>query len=124
MNNVITDIIKKHNPKESFYIIDLEKIKNLYKNWISLLPLVKPYYAVKSNNNPILLKTLNDLGTNYDCASKSEIKTILEITNDPSRIIFANPCKLASHLEYAREHLVDLMTFDCQEELYKIKKYL
>ena len=58
MNNVITNIINKHNPKESFYIIDLEKIKNLYKNWMSLLPLVKPYYAVKSNNNPILLKAL------------------------------------------------------------------
>jgi ornithine decarboxylase len=123
MNNVITNIINKHNPKESFYIIDLEKIKNLYKNWISLLPLVKPYYAVKSNNNPILLKTLNSLGINYDCASKTEIKTILKLTNNPSKIIFANPCKLVSHLEYAKEQSVNLLTFDCEEELYKIKKY-
>lgn len=123
MNNVIVDIIKKHNPEESFYIIDLEEIKKLYENWILLLPLVKPYYAIKSNNNPILLKTLNNLGVNYDCASKAEIKTILDLTNDSSRIIFANPCKIPSHLEYAREQSVDLMTFDCQEELYKIKKY-
>ena len=67
--------------------------------------------------------TLADLGTNFDCASQSEIDTILQITEDPQRIIFANPCKLPSHLQYARKRQVDLMTFDCEEELHKIHQY-
>jgi len=31
---------------------------------------------------------------------------------NPSRIIFANPCKAVSELLYAKEVGVDLMTFD------------
>ena len=52
-----------------------------------------------------------------------QIRTIIEITKDPSRIIFANPCKMSSQIRYARANDVDLMTFDCEEELYKIKLY-
>lgn len=63
------------------------------------------------------------LGANFDCASQAEIKSIIEITDDPSRIIFANPCKMTSQIRYARANDVDLMTFDCEEELYKIKLY-
>jgi diaminopimelate decarboxylase len=51
------------------------------------------------------------------------MKTIIEITKDPTRIIFANPCKMSSQIRYARANDVDLMTFDCEEELYKIKLY-
>jgi ornithine decarboxylase len=66
---------------------------------------------------------LASLGANFDCASENEMKTIIEITKDPSRIIFANPCKMSSQIRYARANDVDLMTFDCEEELYKIKLY-
>ena len=38
------------------------------------------------------------------------------------KIIFANPCKMSSQIKYARANDVDMMTFDCEEELYKIKR--
>jgi len=38
----------------------------------------------------------------------------------PSRIIYANPCKMKSHIEYAKNSDVDLMTFDNSHELIKI----
>lgn len=41
----------------------------------------------------------------------------------PERIIYANPCKQVSHLLYAAEKGVDLMTFDNEWELHKIKKH-
>jgi ornithine decarboxylase len=37
------------------------------------------------------------------------------------RIIFANPAKMASHIKYASSAGVDLMTFDSEAELMKIK---
>lgn len=37
------------------------------------------------------------------------------------RIIFANPCKPKSHVRYATQQGVDLMTFDNDQELYKVK---
>jgi ornithine decarboxylase len=121
--NIINDFIEDNQSERAFYLIDLgEIIKSFYK-WISLLPNVKPYYAVKCNPNIAILDALSTLGANFDCASQAEIKTIIELTNDPSRIIFANPCKMSSQIRYARANDVDLMTFDCEEELYKIKLY-
>ena len=40
----------------------------------------------------------------------------------PSRIIYANPYKVVSHLQYAAANQVSLMTFDNESELIKIKK--
>jgi len=119
--DIINDLIQDNQSEKAFYLVDLGKLKESYLNWITLLPDVKPYYAVKCNPNPVLLETLASLGSNFDCASETEIKSIVEITKDPSRIIFANPCKMSTQIRYARANDVDLMTFDCEEELYKIK---
>jgi ornithine decarboxylase len=121
--NIINDFIEDNQSERAFYLIDLGEIIKSFSRWINLLPNVKPYYAVKCNPNIAILDALSTLGANFDCASQAEIKTIIELTNDPSRIIFANPCKMSSQIRYARANDVDLMTFDCEEELYKIKLY-
>jgi ornithine decarboxylase len=121
--NIINDFLQENQSEEAFYIIDLGEIVNAYNNWIRLLPDVKLYYAVKCNPNPVILEALSSLCVNFDCASQSEIINVIDITNDPSRIIFANPIKLISQIKYARINDVDLMTFDSEEELYKIKLY-
>ena len=42
---------------------------------------------------------------------------------DPARVIYANPCKQASHVRYACDKNVRMMTFDNAEELHKCKKH-
>lgn len=121
--DIINDFLEDNPSEKAFYIIDLGELQKAYNLWTSLLPNVKPYYAIKCNPNPVILETLSSLGANFDCASENEIKQVVEITQDPSRIIFANPCKMTSQIRYARANDVDLMTFDCEEELYKIKLY-
>jgi len=108
---------------EAFYIIDLSKVVSKFEEWIENLPRVKPFYAIKCNPNPAIIKLLGSLGTNFDCASKSEIQQVLGSGISPSRIIFANPCKMKSHLEFAKSSEVDLMTFDNSHELTKIAEY-
>lgn len=121
--DIINDVLEDNQSEQAFYIIDLGELVESYAKWSRLLPNVKPFYAVKCNPNPVLCEALAALGANFDCASENEMKTIIEITDDPSRIIFANPCKMSSQIRYARGNDVDLMTFDCEEELYKIKLY-
>ena len=84
-------------------------------------PRIEPYYAVKCNSDINLLKLLAFLGVGFDCASKNEIQTILDLGVSADRIIYANPCKQLSYLQYAYENGVNLMTFDNEQELYKIK---
>ena len=121
--NIINDFLEDNQSERAFYIINLGALTDSYNNWLRLLPNVKPYYAVKCNPNPVILDALASLNCNFDCASENEMKMVIEITKDPSRIIFANPCKMSSQIRYARANDVDLMTFDCEEELYKIKLY-
>ena len=118
-------IIKYINEKdkyddEPFYIVNLKKVEEQYVKWINYLPDIQPYFAVKSNPDNKIINLLAKLGCNFDCASKNELINALSIVNNPDRIIFANPCKISSHLIYAHENNINKMTFDCVEELEKI----
>jgi ornithine decarboxylase len=126
---MLEDVIKQHiydrnewEKDEPFYIVDLNNVILQYNKWTTKLPNIKPYFAIKSNPDLKIIKLLYTLGCNFDCASKNEIATIFNIGNDSSKIIFANPCKIPSHIAFARDNGVNLMTFDCVEELYKINK--
>ena len=59
-------------------------------------------------------------GSNFDCAAKEEIRQAMELGVKPENIIYANPCKIDDHLEFARNSGVKLMTVDCVEEVENI----
>jgi ornithine decarboxylase len=61
-------------------------------------------------------------GAGFDCASKREIELVLSNNGSARDIVYANPCKQASHIKYALENGVKQMTFDNVDEMYKIKK--
>eukprot|EP01028_Stygiella_incarcerata_P005307 TRINITY_DN2250_c0_g2_i1.p1 TRINITY_DN2250_c0_g2~~TRINITY_DN2250_c0_g2_i1.p1 ORF type:complete len:433 (-),score=110.45 TRINITY_DN2250_c0_g2_i1:211-1509(-) len=84
------------------------------------LPRVKPFYAVKCNPSVELLRMLADAGCGFDCASKGEMELVLSLGVSPDRIIFANPCKFPTALEYARDNGIAMMTFDNELELEKV----
>lgn len=63
------------------------------------------------------------MGAGFDCASGGEISQVLSMGGvDPSRVIFANPCKANSFIRSAAKMGVDMMTFDNTDELYKISR--
>lgn len=78
--------------------------------------------AVKCNPDPKLLELLSVLGTGFDCASKNEIEQVLNMGVDPSRIIYAQPCKTNSYVRYVASRGVRQMTFDNADELRKIAR--
>lgn len=76
---------------------------------------------MKCNPNPEVIRLLAALGTGFDCASKAEIDEVLNAGVDPSRIIYAQPCKTKSYVRHAAQQGVKQMTFDNSDELYKTK---
>ncbi|XP_065670740.1 antizyme inhibitor 2 isoform X2 [Hydra vulgaris] len=108
---------------DPFYVCDIDDI--VKKHWMfqNLLPQIKPFYAIKCNPDPVVIALLAHLEVNFDCASKCEIKAVLDLGVDPDRIMFANPCKQASYIKYANEKNVKKMTFDNEAELFKIKEH-
>lgn len=108
---------------EPFFVIDLGSVYRKHKQWQRMLPRVQPFYAMKCCNEPKILEALVSLGTGFDCASRGEIENMLRLGVDPSNIIFAHPAKSVSHIRYARDNGVDLMTFDNEIELMKVKEH-
>lgn len=125
ISDFIQSIIKT-KPAENdspFSVLDLRVIIDLMNKWITKLPTVKPFYAVKCNPNISLIGTLASLGSNFDCASRAEIESVLALGVSPDRIIYANPCKSESHIKYAASVGVNVTTFDCVGEVEKIKRW-
>lgn len=105
--------------EDPFYIIDLLAARDKVALWRALLPEVKPFYAVKCNPDVQLLSVLAEEGLGFDCASEAEIKLLLDLDVDPSRILYANPCKQPSQLRRAAEWNCNFTVFDGEEELVK-----
>ena len=53
---------------------------------------------------------------------QTEMQLVLKAGGSPSDIIFSNTIKFPSHLKFAAEIGVSLMTFDNERELVKIKE--
>ncbi|KAL7379180.1 hypothetical protein ABVT39_023951 [Epinephelus coioides] len=106
--------------EEPFHVANLDSILKRHHRWITNLPRVKPFYAVKCNNAAAVLRMMTVLDTGFDCASKGEIQMMLSLGVTPEKIIYAHTTKPMSHIRYACAHGVDKMTFDNEDELLKI----
>ncbi|XP_051846778.1 antizyme inhibitor 2-like [Antechinus flavipes] len=109
--------------RDAFIVADLGILAEQHQIFLKTLPRVTPFFAVKCNNSPSVLQVLANLGAGFDCASRGELEQVLKMGINPSRIIYANTCKQISYLQYAASHGVQLMTFDCEEELAKVAKF-
>ncbi|GAA5803294.1 hypothetical protein HPULCUR_008773 [Helicostylum pulchrum] len=119
----ITNQKWESDQENAFFVGDLGEVFRQHLRWKSLLPRIEPFFAVKCNPDPMIIKLLASLGCGFDCASKQEIQQVLDVGVEPHRIVYANPCKQASFVRYAAQQNVSRMTFDNAEELYKIKKF-
>lgn len=111
---------KKHGTP--LMIISKDALKAQYSLFKRFLPEVFPYYAIKANPNPEIIRFFADLGAGFDVASANEMKLVLTIGAKPEKIIFANTVKSDNDISFARKNNVKLMTFDNEPELYKIAK--
>lgn len=116
---VARSLLRKHNPSDSFYMVDLGQVRVNVARWRAALPGVDPFYAVKCNPDGRVLRELARLGVGFDCASKDEIGAALSATS-AERVLFAHPCKRPADLEFARGAGVARTVFDNASELAKI----
>ncbi|KAI0319068.1 ornithine decarboxylase [Amylostereum chailletii] len=119
-----TTLAADHEPdaEKAFFVADLSYVLKQHERWKRNLPDVDPFYAIKCNPDPYVLRLLAGLGTGFDCASNGEIAQVVRAGVDPSRIIFANPCKAGSHIKNAAKAGVTTMTFDNTDELHKVAR--
>ncbi len=114
------------------FVIDHKVLRESFLQFKKYLPRVQPYYAVKSNPHPEIIRTLYKMGCSFDVASMPEFQVVYEnIKHLPAKtrqdfiwdkIIYANPVKATETLEELDRYKI-LLTYDNIEEVKKIKKH-
>ena len=114
------------------FVVDHEQLRKNLAEFKKYLPRVQPYFAVKSNSLPEIVRTLYRAGASFDVASIAEFRTVYENIKDlPAKarqdfiwdkIIYAHPIKAKETL-LELEPYKPLVTFDNEEEIRKVKKY-
>ncbi|OMJ73968.1 hypothetical protein SteCoe_27212 [Stentor coeruleus] len=122
--NLIENLIEQEEDGESFFLGDLSQIQQLYNQWMEILPQVEPFYAIESNPNPQLLDHLSRLNIGFCCASAGELALATDLETPREKILYSNTCKGVSHLKYARDNGIRMMTFDNESEIFKIKQII
>ena len=121
VEQLIRKMLKKH--KTPFMLIKRSVLEKQYSRFRKCLPSVTPYYAIKANPHPKIIKNFVKLGSNFDVASAAEMKEVLRLGASPGKIIFANTIKSNEDIISSRRRRVRLMTFDNEPELYKLAKH-
>lgn len=119
--NLIRRMLKKHS--SPLMLIQENLLEKQFRIFHKALPEVIPYYAIKANPHPEIIKKFVELGAGFDVASANEMNTVLELGASPEKIIFANTIKSNEDIRAAYKKKVKMMTFDNESELYKIAKY-
>ncbi|KAI5074903.1 hypothetical protein GOP47_0010864 [Adiantum capillus-veneris] len=122
LDNLIKKQIVSSKMEDAFYVLDVGVVLRLWRTWKLAMPRVHPFYAVKCNSDVPLLALLSVLGAGFDVASKAELDLVRSLGIGGDRVIFANPCKMPSHILHAANNDVHLTTFDSEGELYKLHK--
>ena len=110
---------------KSFVVTNKTNVKKQAVIWRRYLPFVRPFYAVKSNNDNILLRWLTEVfEPNYigfDCASINEIESVRKISKTVD-IIYAHPCKTLIDLNNSIRYGIRTTVVDSPEEMDKLRK--
>lgn len=114
------------------FVVDHDELRRNCAEFKKYLPRVQPYYAVKANPDPAIVKTLYEAGASFDVASMPEFEIVHKnIQHMPpkqrqdwiwDRIIYANPIKATEALTQLDPYK-PLVTYDNTEEIKKLKEY-
>lgn len=117
------DLAKKQKPP--FYILDLQELEQrifeFKKEFISQIPNIKIYFAMKTNHHPLVLQTMIKNGIGIDISSTREFDLAQKAGS--KNMIFTGPGKTEQDLSYVLQkdkNIIILM--DSFGELYRLEK--
>jgi diaminopimelate decarboxylase len=79
-------------------------------------------FAVKSNSNLSVLRTLVRLGSGFDIVSGGELQRVIAAGGDPRRCVFAGVGKTGDEIEFALRQNVYSLNAESEPELQRINR--
>lgn len=79
-------------------------------------------FAVKSNSNLAILRTLSNLGSGFDIVSAGELQRVIAAGGDPRKCAFAGVGKTEAEIEFALKKQVYTFNVESEPELQRINR--
>jgi diaminopimelate decarboxylase len=79
-------------------------------------------FAIKSNSNRAVLRTLADLGGGFDVVSGGELQRAIAAGASPGKCVFAGVAKTAAEIEFALRQNIYCFNVESEPELQRINK--
>ncbi|WP_199511211.1 type III PLP-dependent enzyme [Nucisporomicrobium flavum] len=106
-----------------YLVTDLDTVARRLAAFTAALPGVLPFYAMKCNPSPEILRTLADGGASFEIASLGELRSLQRLGVDPAGVLYSNPVKPPAHIAAAYAAGLWRFSFDSPNELRKIAQH-
>ncbi|VDM40638.1 unnamed protein product [Toxocara canis] len=104
-----------------FYVMDMGRLENLMAAWHEHMPRVQPFYSLRCNADPVLLRLLAeqpDVG--FYCTNRVELNVAVELAGR-ERVLYANPLWTRGNIRHACELGVEMLLFENSEDLIRMR---
>jgi len=128
--NFIASRIESSCEDAAFMVCNLKCLITQFVQWQKELPMVEPFYAIKCNPDPAIVRLLASLGCGFDCATMGEMDLVINGLGKKlsfgsrglagKSIVYANPAKMVNMIQFAIDNNVRMTVFDGEDELYKL----
>jgi diaminopimelate decarboxylase len=118
----IESLVRKHGTP--LYIYSQQTITDHYQTLDrALAPLDHLVcFAMKSNSNQAVLRTLANLGSGFDVVSEGELRRAVAAGGDPAKCVFAGVGKTEEEIAYALKAGIYSFNVESEPELARINK--
>src|SRR5881392_331782 len=79
-------------------------------------------FAIKSNSNAAVMRTLANLGSGFDIVSEGELRRVMAAGGDPEKCIFAGVGKTEREIEFALSQDIYCFNVESEPELARINR--
>ena len=105
------------------WFFDKISLINQINKWITFLPWIKPYYAMKSNSSNKILKILSKYNIGFDIASLKETELAFKYYKSLENTIYTNPHTIPHEASYHKKYNQNIKVIDSLIELEKLIDY-
>lgn len=102
------------------YIYDLSLMRKRAQQYLAAFNQIAPYYAIKANNHPRILKTFAGEGLGCDVVSAGEAKKAMACGIRPDKIIFSGVGKTIDEVDFALKSNLHQINMESLSEMRRI----
>lgn len=104
-------------------VINKSRIKNNYQTFKKIMDGTTVHYPLKTAGHKGILAILKELGSHFDVASYGEIKSLLDLNVDSTRMLYSNPVRSAQDTARSYNLGVEKFVYDNDACLQVLSRY-